>query len=94
MGTTVGKHCIINTNCSIDHDCKIKDFVHIAPGVRICGGVYIWTSTLVGAGATLLPNLMAGATVIIGAGALVNSAILDETKVLGIPAKIIDDERK
>lgn len=94
VGTTVGKHCIINTNCSIDHDCKIKDFVHIAPGVTICGGVYIGKSTLVGAGATILPNIMVGENVIIGAGALVNNDIPDETKVLGIPAKIIDDERK
>ena len=94
VGTTIGKHCIINTNCSIDHDCKINDFVHIAPGVTICGGVSIGKSTLVGAGATILPNIMVGKNVIIGAGALVNNDIPDETKVLGIPAKIIDDERK
>ena len=37
---------------------------------------------------------MVGENVIIGAGALVNNDIPDETKVLGIPAKIIDDERK
>ena len=35
-----------------------------------------------------------GKNVIIGAGTLVNKNIPDETKVLGIPAKIIDDEKK
>ena len=94
VGTTIGKHCIINTNSSIDHDCKINDFVHIAPGVTICGGVYIGKSTLVGAGTTILPNIKVGNNVIIGAGSLVNKNIPDETKVLGIPAKVIDDEKK
>ena len=94
IGTTIGKHCIINTNCSIDHDCNVNDFVHIGPGVTICGGVYIGKSTLVGAGATILPNIMVGKNVIIGAGTLVNKNIPDQTKVLGIPAKIVDDEKK
>ena len=35
-----------------------------------------------------------GKNVIIGAGTLVNKNIPDETKVIGIPAKIIDDEKK
>ena len=36
---------------------KLNDFVHIAPGVTICGGVSIGKSTLVGANATILPNI-------------------------------------
>ena len=94
VGTIIGKHCIINTNCSIDHDCKVSDFVHVAPGVTICGGVSIGKSTLVGAGTIILPNVKVGKNVIIGAGSLVNKDIPDETKVLGIPAKIIDYEKK
>ena len=94
IGTTIGKHCIINTNSSIDHDCKINDFVHIAPGVTICGGVYIGRSTLVGAGTTILPNVKVGENVIIGAGSLVNKDIPDNSKVLGSPAKIIKNGKK
>ncbi len=94
VGTKIGKHCIINTNSSIDHDCELMDFVHIAPGVTICGGVSIGKSTLVGAGATILPNIKVGKNVVIGAGALVNNNIPDESKVLGIPAKVVDDGKK
>ena len=72
----------------------MNDFVHIGPGVTMCGGVSIGKSTLVGAGATILPNIVIGKNVIIGAGTLVNKNIPDETKVIGIPAKIIDDEKK
>ena len=94
MGTTIGKHCIINTNCSIDHDCKVSDFVHIAPGATICGGVSIGKSTLVGAGATILPlNIMIGKNVIIGAGALVNKNISDDAKVLEYLQKLLMMEK-
>jgi sugar O-acyltransferase (sialic acid O-acetyltransferase NeuD family) len=94
VGTKIGKHCIINTNSSIDHDCKIYDFVHIAPGVTICGGVSVGKSTLVGAGTTILPNVNVGENVIIGAGSLVNKDIPDNSKALGSPAKIIENEKK
>ena len=94
VGTKIGKHCIINTNSSIDHDCKIYDFVHIAPGVTICGGVSVGKSTLVGAGTTILPNVNVGKNVVIGAGSLVNKDIPDNSKVFGSPAKIIENEKK
>ena len=93
-GVKIGKHCIINTNSSIDHDCIINDYVHIAPGVILCGGVLIGRSTLVGAGATILPNIKVGENVIIGAGSLVNKDIPDNTKVYGTPAIVIDDEKR
>ena len=93
-GTKIGKHCIINTNSSIDHDCKIYDFVHIAPGVTICGGVSVGKSTLVGAGTTILPNVNVGKNVLIGAGSLVNKDVPDNSKVFGSPAKIIENEKK
>ena len=94
VGTKIGKHCIINTNSSIDHDCKIYDFVHIAPGVTICGGVSVGKSTLVGAGTTILPNVNVGKNVLIGAGSLVNKDVPDNSKVFGSPAKIIENEKK
>ena len=82
----------IRDSSSIDHDCNVNDFVHIAPGVTICGGVSIGRSTLVGAGTTILPNIKIGENVIIGAGSLVNKNIPNNPKVLGSPAKIILNE--
>ena len=66
----------------------MNDFVHIGPSYNV-EGVSIGKSTLVGAGATILPNIVIGKNVIIGAGTLVNKNIPDETKVLGIPAKLL-----
>ena len=56
-GTKIGKHCIINIASSIDHDCALNDFIHISPKATLCGNVHIGRGTLIGAGATFLPNV-------------------------------------
>ena len=87
--TALGNHVIVNTKSSIDHDCMIGDFVHVSPGSTICGGVTIGEGSHVGAGATILPNLTIGSNVVIGAGAVVTKDILDNSRAIGIPARLI-----
>ena len=87
--TTLGNHIIVNTRSSIDHDCKVEDFVHLSPGSTICGGVTIGEGSQVGAGATILPNLTIGSNVVIGAGAVVTKDIPDNSRAIGIPARLI-----
>src|SRR5690606_22713499 len=43
--TTVGEHCIINTNASVDHDCVIEDYVHLSPNVALAGNVIVGEGT-------------------------------------------------
>ena len=88
-GSIIGKHCIINSNSSIDHDCIIEDFVHIAPGVVLCGNVNVGSCTLIGAGSTIIQNINIGKNVIVAAGSVVVSDIPDGVKVMGVPAKIV-----
>ena len=87
--TALGNHVIVNTRSSIDHDCKVGDFVHLSPGSTICGGVTIGEGSQVGAGATILPNLTIGSNVVIGAGAVVTKDIPDNSRAIGIPARLI-----
>jgi sugar O-acyltransferase (sialic acid O-acetyltransferase NeuD family) len=44
----VGRHAIINTAAQVDHDCIVGDFVHLAPGVVLCGSVSIGEGAFVG----------------------------------------------
>ena len=37
----IGKHCIVNTGALVGHECVIEDYVHIAPGVHLCGQVRV-----------------------------------------------------
>ena len=87
--TALGDHVVVNTRSSIDHDCEVGDFVHLSPGSTICGGVTIGEGSQVGAGATILPNLTIGSNVVIGAGAVVTKDIPDNSRAIGIPARLI-----
>ena len=52
----IGKYCIINTGASVDHDCRLGDFVHVAPGVHLCGGVEVGDGCLLAVGLGFAPN--------------------------------------
>ena len=56
-GSVIGRNTIINTSASIDHDCVIGDFVHIAPGVVLCGGVKVPENVHVGPGVIIIQNI-------------------------------------
>lgn len=88
-GTQIGRHTIINTNATIEHDCKIGDFVHIGPSATLCGGVTVGDGTLIGANATVLPGRVIGDFVTVGAGSIITKDIPNNSKVIGVPGKII-----
>ncbi len=67
----IGKGVILNTCCSVDHDCVLDDYVHIAPGARLCGTVYVGTDTWIGAGATVIHNISVCGGCMIASGAVV-----------------------
>ena len=86
-GVQVGKCCIINTGSIIEHDCKIEDFVHVAPGVTLCGEVKIGKMTHVGAGTTIMQQKRIGAASIIGLGSVVVTDISESKKAYGNPCR-------
>ncbi|HLB43358.1 MAG TPA: acetyltransferase [Gammaproteobacteria bacterium] len=89
-GCYIGSNVIINTNASIDHDCYISSHVHLAPGVICCGDVTIGEGTHVGSGAIILQGTHIGDHCLIGAGAVVTKNISPTSKVMGIPARIME----
>lgn len=86
-GTEVGQCVIVNTASSIDHDCVIEDFVHIAPGVTICGGVSVGKNSFVGAGAVVIQGIKIGTDCLIGAGSVVVDHCVEPGTYVGIPAR-------
>lgn len=88
VDTQIGMHVIVNTSASIDHDCVLEDFVHIAPGVRLAGGVRIGRHALLGIGSAVIPERCIGADTTIGAGAVVTSDVPADVVAVGVPARI------
>jgi sugar O-acyltransferase (sialic acid O-acetyltransferase NeuD family) len=92
--TKIGSHVIINTGARIDHDCMIEDYVHIAPGVTLCGTVHVGEGTLIGAGATIIPGIKIGRWAVIGAGSVVIKDVPEHAVVVGNPTRIIRQHTK
>jgi len=87
--TTCGDHVIVNTSASVDHDCVIEDFVHVAPGVRLAGGVRVARAAFVGIGSVVIPGRQIGANAVVGAGAVVITDVPAAATVVGVPARVL-----
>lgn len=92
VDVTVGRHVQVNLGCTIGHDAVLEDFVTLAPGVHISGMVHLERGCYVGTGAVVL-NGVAGAPIVIGAGATVGAgavvtrSVAAGTTVVGMPAR-------
>ncbi|MDG3042443.1 acetyltransferase [Roseicyclus marinus] len=83
----LGQGCIINTCASVDHDCVLSDGVHISPGARLGGGVFVGARTWIGIGAVVREYKSIGSDVMVGAGAAVTRNVGDGARIGGVPAK-------
>jgi sugar O-acyltransferase (sialic acid O-acetyltransferase NeuD family) len=87
--TRIGKSCIINTSASLDHDNVIEDYVHISPGVRTAGNVWIGKGTWMGIGSVVSNNVNICNGCKVGAGAVVVKDIPANCTAVGSPARPI-----
>lgn len=85
-GSSVGRHCIINTSAVVEHDNTIDDFAHISVGAHLAGTVHIGRKTWIGIGATVKNNITICPDCMIGAGATVVSDINEKGTYIGVPA--------
>lgn len=85
----IGKQCIINTKASVDHECVLEDGVELTPNATLCGNIKVGKYATIYSSATVLPNLIIGSNSIVGAGSLVNKNIIENTVVVGVPAKFL-----
>jgi sugar O-acyltransferase (sialic acid O-acetyltransferase NeuD family) len=93
-GARIGENVIINSGAIIEHDCVIGDHAHVSPGARLAGNVRVGDYTHIGIGATVIEEISIGEHTVIGAGAVVVRPIGDGVVAVGVPAKVIKENRE
>lgn len=86
-GCQIGANSIINTAATVDHDCVIGSNVHLSPGTTLSGGVGIGDGVHIGTGAVIIQGVQIGKDSVVGAGAVVVKNVVENTKVMGVPAR-------
>jgi UDP-N-acetylbacillosamine N-acetyltransferase len=89
-GTRIGNCVNVHTGATIDHDNIIEDGANLGPGVHTSGRVTICRDAFLGAGTLVIPDGYVGEGAITGAGTVVIHPIASFTKVVGVPARIIE----
>ncbi|XEC93406.1 acetyltransferase [Paenibacillus tarimensis] len=93
-GTRIGDLSIINTGASVDHDGNIGEACHIAPGSSLAGNVTVGSYSFLGTGVKVIDGIRIGNHCMIGAGAAVIRDIPDGVTAVGVPARIIKQEKR
>ena len=79
-------YTILNTNSSSDHDCEKRDHVHCVLGFTLSAEVKIGEASHVEAGVPVIQGVHVGSLSLVVAGAVEIHDVLEESKVIGIPA--------
>ncbi|WP_198027628.1 acetyltransferase [Seonamhaeicola sp. S2-3] len=90
----IGDFCIINTKASLGHDSQLKKYASLAPNSTIGGNVKIGTCTAICLSASIIQDITIGKHCIIGASSLIIRDVPNNSKVIGIPGKVIEKIKK
>ncbi|MEO6063502.1 MAG: acetyltransferase [Thermoflexales bacterium] len=90
--TQIGRHVFVNRGALIGHHNKIGEYSTISPGANLAGYVETGRRVWIGLGANILEKRTIGECAVVGAGALVMKDVQARTKVMGVPAVVIEKD--
>lgn len=83
----------LNLMCTVGHDTMIGAYSSFMPSVNISGEVKTGTCVYVGTGAKIINQLEIGDNTIVGAGAVVVKNLPSDCTAVGVPAKVIKNNK-
>jgi sugar O-acyltransferase (sialic acid O-acetyltransferase NeuD family) len=89
--TRIGRHVILNRGALVGHHTVIGDHASVMPGANVAGNCRVGEAAFIAMSAVVLDNLSVGAHSIVGAGAVVTKDVPDRVKVIGLPARVVEE---
>jgi len=89
--TTIGRHVLLNRGALVGHHTTIGDFASIQSGANVAGLCRIGEAAYVAMGALVLNTVSVGSRAVVGAGSVVTVDVPDRVKVLGVPARVVEE---
>lgn len=87
--TTISDNCILLANSFIGHDSFLDKFAHVATNGVVGANVHIGKAVHVGSNATIREKINVGSFSLIGSGAVVLNDVLENSIVVGNPARVL-----
>ena len=82
------ENIIVNTFANVEHQVRIASDSHIAPGAVLLGKAQIGRQCFVGSNSVVLPDVVIGDLITIGAGSVVTKSFYEAGKIIcGVPAR-------
>lgn len=87
--TTIEDNCILLPNSFVGHDSTLRKFAHIATNAVIGANVIVGKACHIGSNATIREKIIIGDYSLVGAGAVVLNDVLENSIVVGNPARVL-----
>jgi len=80
---------IINLATTVGHDVRLGPYSSLMPQCSISGNVNLGSECFVGSGVRILQGITLGGNCVVGAGAVVTKSFPGNSRLAGIPAKLM-----
>ena len=94
LDSFIADHAVLNAGATVSHDSQVGRYGTLAPGVHLAGNVSVGEGCSLGIGSSVMNGVSIGEWSVVGAGAVVIRNLGDNVTAVGVPARVISDERK
>lgn len=89
--SAIGRHVIVNRGVLVGHHTRVGDFATLQPGANVAGLCSIGARSFLGMASVVLDRRSVGAEAVVGSGAVVTRDVPPNVKVLGVPARVVEE---